>query len=462
MYQPRHSLNVVAAEHDRLADSEWCAPPSTVRRAHARWSRRPRQRALTGAVAAAVVASLGLSVGTVYAAPEQGGVTNSPGSDDQGGVTNSPGSDDQGGVTTTPPPAPPTYDPGPTLVPPPPPGQWEQWQAPDDGGTQSVPYPQSGLPRAVPRATPPVKRIIPPPDTLRVGNLEWPVKRIPEFPNKIRAVNSANQWAAYAEAEIARFLIAHGVPRDEASRRAAAAVIGVAVGGGIGFAVGFTTTMLVVGPVLIPLATLGGAVTGAIVGSVVPLPPGPPVNTLVGAGIGAGVGLAAGTAATVFVSVLAGTAGAAALGTIGGLLADALGAGDPNAHPTRPGLPWQQGPGERPPAPPNPGANQFEFTAELDNSGLPGGGSVRYEVRSNGSVDGHAQVGAARVPLHISADQANAPYRAIENSFGAGTAQAVRGAVAGGVKDLTATAQKVLPRANLNVRLPQLIPAGRR
>ena len=63
---------------------------------------------------------------------------------------------------------------------------------------------------------------------------------------------SINEWSAYGEAKIAQGLISVGVPEDEASRQAAATIIGVALGGTAGAAAAG-----------IPAAVVGGGAVAA-------------------------------------------------------------------------------------------------------------------------------------------------------------------------------------------------------
>ncbi|WP_237422006.1 hypothetical protein [Gordonia sp. SID5947] len=109
--------------------------------------------------------------------------------------------------------------------------------------------PTPSRPYTLPRPTAPVRPIAPPPKTLRVGNVvvkEEQLKRdAPWLSDRQR--NSINDWAAYGESKIAQGLISVGVPEDEASRQAAATIIGVVLGG--------TTGAAAVG---IPAAVVGG------------------------------------------------------------------------------------------------------------------------------------------------------------------------------------------------------------
>lgn len=384
--------------------------------------RRPRtpQTALMSAATIALVSSaIAAGTGIASAVPEQGGVA--PSVPEQGGVSPTAPVPEQGGTAPepTPPPAPPAYDPGPGLIPSPPQGQWQPAPAvPETYPQQYNPAPPAPL--HAPRPAPPVKRIQPAPDTLRIGNAVFDIEDLPaEVQANPRAIVSANEWAAYAEAEIARGMISIGIPEDEATRRAAAAVIGVAAGGGAGFAVGFTATALLVGPVLIPVATLVGAGIGAAVGTGTPLVP--PMNTLAGAGIGAGIGLAGSAAATVAAATAVGVATGVVGAAVGGLLAYALGAGDPGASAPRPDrLPWEptpesgpdhrQAPGEV--AAPG-GPDQFEVRLTAEEAAASGLPPVSYVVTSSGDVQADLSIGGQTFEVGWTAEQAQAPIRAL-------------------------------------------------
>ena len=279
-------------------------------------SSKTRRRVHAGTALSLAVAAA-ISAAPAWAEPVQPGTDPGQSGPEQGGTT--PSSPEQPGTTTPPSPAPPSnYNPGPGLVPSPPQGQW----TPSQPETTSPPEIYSPVPVApihTPRATPPVKRIAPPPDHIRVGNFTMPVKDLPDLPMKNRerdkTVVSVNEWAAYTESEITRFLISIGVPEDKASRQAAAAMIGIAAGGGIGFAAGFTATAILVGPVAIPVATGIGCGVGMSMGGL-------PQTTLAGCGIG----LASGVGVTLAAATAVGTATGASGAVLGGILAWALGA----------------------------------------------------------------------------------------------------------------------------------------
>lgn len=407
--------------------------------------------------AVAVAVSMSLTLGaTAHATPEQGGTAPSgpaeqggtapSGPSEQGGTAPS-GPSEQGGTTPTAPPAPPAYNPGPGLVPGPPAGTYDTAPTtPTYPQTSYNPVPQGNL--HAPRPTPPVKRIAPPPDHIRIGNAVMAVKDLPNLPvkkkDRDKAIVSINEWAAYGEAEIARGLISIGVPEDEASRQAAATIIGVAAGGGIGFAVGFTGTAIITGPVIIPVAAGIGCGVGAVVGA------GNPLLTLNGCGGGALVG--AGVTVALATGVGALTALAGAVG--GGALAWALGAGDKDAHPNRPGMP-QLMPSPKHHKPEtitivNPEANQFEVHMPREvakSAGLP---AVDYVVNKRGDVN--LQVGTTRVGW--TAEQAQAPIRALES-----VAPGAERAINNGVRAVTRELAKAVP--NLDVQWPQEAPKAK-
>ena len=390
--------------------------------------------ALSLAVAAAISAS------PAWAEPVQPGTDPGQSGPEQGGTT--PSSPEQPGTTTPPAPAPPSnYNPGPGLVPSPPQGQW----TPSQPETTSPPEIYSPVPVApihTPRATPPVKRIAPPPDHIRVGNFTMPVKDLPDLPMKNRdrdkTVVSVNEWAAYTESEITRFLISIGVPEDKASRQAAAAMIGIAAGGGIGFAAGFTATAILVGPVAIPVATGIGCGVGMSLGGL-------PQTTLAGCGIG----LASGVGVTLAAATAVGTATGASGAVLGGILAWALGAGDKGANPKRPDLPWEQ---KQPGKPEvvtivDPSANQFEVHTPPEVAQQHGLPPVDYVVTNRGDVN--LQVGGVKAGW--TAEQAQAPIKAIE--------QVVPGAeraINDGVRTAGRELQKAVP--GLTVAWPQEKP----
>ena len=384
----------------------------------------PAHRAVTASVVAAVAVGCALHSGaSALAAPEQGGVIPQDGPE-QGGVlpdypNGSGGNTPQQQPAPTPQPAPgPSYN-GPGVLPSPP------MDAPYEPLTYQPSYPDAysplpSTPLTPPKRVKPVRPIQAPPDTLRIGNKLVPVKSLPPQVQQYLRQNpgvlvSANEWAAYAEAKIAQGLISVGVPRDEASRKAAASVIGLVAGGALGGAVAFTTTAIVVGAVFIPVATLVGTAAGAGVGALVPPQP---VNVLPGMAIGAGVGFATGVAGTVAVAALAGAGGAVLGAAIGLGLAYALGTGDPGKNPRQPVFPWQQhGPnGPNSPAPqqqsaPGPTVYRVHLAApDARRAGLP---AVDYQVNLRGDVTASAQVGSRTVRAQIPAAVAKPVYDAL-------------------------------------------------
>ncbi|WP_210756630.1 hypothetical protein [Gordonia paraffinivorans] len=356
--------------------------------------RHRRRRVPSGSVlsvtSAVVAASITAGAGAALAVPQQGGTDPSDVAPGQGGTSPSdvaPGAPESGETIVRP-----VEVPGPGSIPGPP--VEAPYRPYDDSLAQSYDQPYSPVitKPVAPRVAPPVRPIAPPSEKIRIGNF---VSDIPEGLSE-KDVNSINAWSAYGEAKIAQGLISLGVPEDEASRRAAATIIGVMAGGTAG-AVALGIPSAVVGAV-------GGAVIGGSIGSVVqpmPLQTGP--GALIGAAVGgAGVG-AAGAAV-----------GFAVGGTVGGLLAYALGAGDPGANPDEP---WKKD-GPRRPAPEVKGPNQFEFHLSADQarrSGLP---AVDYVVNNRGDVD--VKVGASQYKW--SGAQARAPYAVL----GSGVAKSVR------------------------------------
>ncbi|AUH70608.1 hypothetical protein CXX93_19370 (plasmid) [Gordonia sp. YC-JH1] len=388
---------------------------------------------------------------TAHAAPEQGGTTPSA-PPEQGGTTPS-APPEQGGTTPSAPPeqggttpsAPVPVEPAPStpgLVPGPPPGPVETVPTAPSYNDDYNPVPSAPLHE--PRWVPPVPRKVAPPDHVRIGNMVMPVKDVPFPPgmskrDRDRAVVSTNDWSAYAEAEIARGLISMGVPKDEASRKAAAAVLGGAAAGAAGGTAAFLATTVTVGLVTVPIGALIGAGAGAVVGG------GNPVSIAGGAGLGAlgGAGVAVGA------GVVVGTAAAAASAVAGGALGYWLGAGDPGADPKKPKLPWeQQGPGKhREPEAVrivDPNANQYEVHVPApvaQKAGLP---AVDYVVNNRGDVN--LTVGATRTGW--SAEQAQIPTRAIE-SVAPGASRAINDGVRAASEELS----KAVP--GLNVQWPQ-------
>ena len=347
--------------------------------------RRSPSGPLLSVTSAVVAVSISAGAGAAFAVPEQGGTDPSDSAPGQGGTSPSdvaPGAPGPGDAVVQP-----VVVPGPGSIPGPP--VEAPYQSYDESLSQSYDQPYSSVITnpVAPRVAPPVRPIAPPPDKIRVGNF---VTDIPQGLSA-RDVNSINAWSAYGEAKIAQGLISVGVPEDEASRRAAATIIGVMAGGTAG-AVALGIPSAVVGAVV---GAGIGAVAGAVVAEVTSggLFLGP--NVLGGAGIGAAVG-----------GIGAGAAGAAVGfaigGTAGGLLAYSLGAGDPGADPDEP---WKNN-GPRHALPENDGSNQFEFhlsPEEARRSGLP---AVDYVVNSRGDVD--AKIGASA--FKWSGVQARAPY----------------------------------------------------
>lgn len=346
-------------------------------------------RMLAAAVVAAALAS-GLGAGPALAVPEQGGATPSaPEAPEQGGTT-TPSVPEQGGTTPAPSPPPVTYSPGPgTLPPPPQEAPYQPLTAPQyDDNYSPVPTAPVGPPRPVA----PVRPIAPPPEKIRIGNF---ITDIPQGMSR-RDVASVNEWAAYAEAKIAQGLISVGVPADEASRQAAATVIGVAAGGATGAAAAGIPAAVVGG--------VGGAVIGGVAGGVIS--GGNPINVVGGAGIGAAAGAAV-------LGIPAAVAGGAAGGLAGGIIAHTLGAGDPGANPRIPGQPDRPGAPQRPEAPANPGANQFELNLSAEEAAKVGLPAVDYKVTAGGDVSASATVGGQTLRAGWSGEQARAPYAAL-------------------------------------------------
>ena len=400
-----------------------------------------RRAGIATVLTSSMAIGLGMAAAPALAVPQQGGVE--PSAPQQGGVTPDGSTPQQGGVTPAPTPPPAVTAPGPGSLPAPP--QEAPYQAaptPDYDTTYTPVAPQQW---SAPRPAPPVRPIAPPPEKIRIGNF---VTDIPDGMSR-RDVNSINAWSAYGEAKIAQGLISVGVPEDEASRQAAATIIGVMAGGTAG-AVTLGVPAAVTGAV-------GGALIGAPVGAIIgasffPVPF-PGANTGPGAGIGAAAGAAIGAAA---LGIPAAVVGAVAGGTLGGLLAHALGAGDPGANPARPGLPGQQPPAAPArPALPNPGANQFEVHIPADQAAKSGLPAVDYTVTNRGDVNVSANIGGQQFSAGWTAEQARAPYAAL-GPAGKQVEQAA--------SDLTrqgATALKNLP--NVKITWPQEhTPAPRR
>ena len=187
--------------------------------------RRVPSGPLLSLTSAVVAASITAGAGAAFAVPEQGGTSPGDTAPGQGGTSPSDVSPDGGaGAEAT---VEPVVVPGPGSIPGPPvEAPYQAYTAP---GSYSYDEPYTPLinNRVAPRVAPPVRPIAPPPEKIRVGNF---VTDIPEGMSK-RDVNSINAWSAYGEAKIAQGLISAGVPEDEATRRAAATIIGVMAGG---------------------------------------------------------------------------------------------------------------------------------------------------------------------------------------------------------------------------------------
>lgn len=434
-------------------------------RAQRRHRTAPPATPFVGTVLAALMVSgsfgTTLLVDSPAAAYEQGGIDQGETDDgfEQGGVGG-------GGDDATPPVAPPqqtapsyNYNPGPGAIPAPPREApyrpYADPQAYNQPNYDTVYNPARPRAYTLPRPVAPVRPIAPPPKTLRVGNFlveEDQLKRdAPWLTDRQRV--SINEWSAYGEAKIAQGLISVGVPEDEASRQAAATIIGVALGGTAG-AVALGVPAAVTGGV-------GGALIGTGVGAVIGstmVVPFPGAHTGTGAAIGAAAGAAIGAAA---LGIPAAIVGGVAGGTAGGLLAHALGAGDPGANPRQPGLPGQPDPNRRVPQPPrpqpaplpNPGANQFEVhlpAGQAAKAGLP---AVHYQVNVGGDVNAETTIGGQTYTANWTAEQAEAPYKAL-----GGAADQVRKTVTDAAVDLSRQAEKAVP--GLKVTFPQLTPKG--
>ncbi|ALG83773.1 hypothetical protein [Gordonia phthalatica] len=407
---------------------------------------RSHGRPLTHAGLAALVATsvaFGAVAGTgeVFAAPQQGGIGGggeNPAPQQDGFGEGGQGDRQQGGITPQAPapapapqpaPQPPSSAPGPGGLPAAP-------AAPQDGWTSTPPSYNSDYdptPRVIHApdpSAPKVKRIAPKPKTLRIGNFEMKNKDIPNFPNKAGYIDWANGWAAYTEQQIANGLISMGMAEeDEASRQAAAIVMGAAGAGAIGGAVAFTATTIVVGAVAIPL----GAVIGSTVPGVTPL------NIAAGAAIGAGVAVGAG--------LVAGAGTAVVAGLIGGVAGWALGSGDKgNAAPPK-GLPRTDPQPEAPTEEAETGPNQFELRLDQKSAARAGLPPVDYVVTERGDVK--MTVGATKVGW--TAEQAQGPIKAL----GAG-APAAEKAINDGVVAATELAGDVV--RGLQVEWPQQAP----
>lgn len=399
---------------------------------------RAPSRTLTHAGMAALVATsiaLGSVAGTgeVFAAPQQGGIgggEENPAPQQGGFGGGDQGGPQQGGITPAPPaPAPvpelPSTGPGPGGLPAAPSAPQSEWTYP----APSYDYSYNPTPHAFtapnPNA-PKVKRIAPKPKTLRIGNLEVKNKDIPNFPNKEGYIDWANGWAAYSEQQIANTLVAMGMAEeDEASRQAAAIVMGAAAAGAIGGVVAFTATTIVVGAVAIPLgAAMGASLMNPLIN---------PVPMLGGAAIGAGIAVGAGAAAGVGTAVVA--------GLIGGAVGWALGAGDKGNNVPRPdALPGAPKPEQQKSA--ESGLNQFEL--HLDTNAVAGLPSVKYVVTERGDVN----MAVGPTTIAWTAEQAQGPIKALGPA-----APAVEKAINDGVHDATERATDAIN--GLQVDWPQ-------
>lgn len=387
------------------------------------YTKQVARAAVLAGVATALVANPAVTHATEILHPAADPTPGNPTPGGPGGGDVTPGNPTPGTPEPAPPPAPestpeytpqPNYD-GPTSIPGPP-------------STQSVPYvpptyntPYTPLLPIVqgPRPyVPPQPMVKPPPGTVRIGNLIIPRSQIPLADADIRSVN---RWAAYTEAQIATGLIAAGVPRDEATRRAASTMIGVAIGGAAGAVIAGVPATLLAEIFLLPVGVVAGGVIGGIAAvpaaaALLPFigPVSPGVAIPVGIGVGAVAGAGVATVAAVGIGALAAAGGAVVGGTLGGLLAYWLGAGDPGATPGTvrdPGSP-ESDPDYTLPQP-NPGANQYQLVIGNSDSRLPGGPGARYVVKSNGAVEGSVTVNGMTVPFGWSAEQADAPFRAL-------------------------------------------------
>ena len=432
-------------------------------RAQRRRSGAPTAPRFVGALLATLMVGGSFSATLLVDSPamayEQGGVDQGESDNgfEQGGVG---GGEDTPPAVTPPQQTPPSYNynPGPGVVPAPPrEAPYQPYVAPTyNAPTYDTPY-TPAPPRAftLPRQTAPVRPIAPPPEMMRVGNFVMPVEDVKK---KVPGVNQAhidsiNEWSAYGEAKIAQGLISVGVPEDEASRQAAATIIGVALGGTAGAAA-----------LGIPAAVTGG-VGGALIGTAggagigVAVPaPFPGANVGPGAAIGAAAGGALGAAALgIPAAIIGGVAG----GTAGGLLAHALGAGDPGANPRQPRLPGQPDPNRRTPQPPrpqpaplpNPGANQFELHLPADQAAKAGLPAVHYQVNVGGDVNAETTIGGQTYTANWTAEQAEAPYKAL-----GGAADQAKKAVTDATRQATDQLRAAVP--GIEVTWPQLSTPG--
>lgn len=399
-----------------------------------------RKRVGHALVAAAVAAALATtSVGVASAAPEQAGVTPSePYAPQQGGVTPEPTAPPEESV--------PQVDTGPGIVPDPP--QEAPYRAAPDYDYDVQPYtppprytPQRSEPAQVyiapqrqspppalhaPVPTPPVRPIAPPDEhTLRIGRF---VQENP--PLSPEALRSINRYAAFGEAKIAQSLMSVGVSPREADRQAASTIVGVVLGGTVGAAT-----------LGIPLAVVGAAGGAALGGGIGALVPPTPFN----AGPGALIGAAAGAAA---LGVPAAVVGFGIGGALGGGIGYALGAGNPSANPEDPTRPEpapapEPGPAPAPAEPVSPATNQYE--AQLI-SGTDTAPAVDYTVDAGGDVSVEANLGGIPIHAGVTAEQAEAPYKAI-----GAAEQPVKDAVATATQQVSAAAEHLIPGLQITI-----------
>lgn len=394
-------------------------------------------RAIAASLAATIIAAGVTGAAAPAFAADQIGVTDGPGdsSPNQGGVTDTPPPPPrQRSIIPTPAPvAPPVYETAPTQNTPSvftgPTGP--VYSTPEVDFTPAAPTQREPMRPQARNA--PFRPRLAAPGFIRVG--DYTVAKPDQISDAdARAINAQ---LANLEASIAQEYNRRGVPRDVATRRAATTVLGVAGGATAGF--------FIVG---VPAAAVGavtglvvGGIAGAAIGSIVPPTP---INTLPGLAIGLGAGTAVGALGGLAGGGLLGAVGG---GLIGGLIGDAIGGGDPNAQVKplpAPGTP--EDPRLTTPPPPNPEGNQYVL--HLDNRALPGGGKVDYVVNKTGDVSGNVGIGPVSVPVKISHEQADAPFRA------AGVfAQTARDNVNRAVTDLSAQAERAIP--GLKVSFPQ-------
>lgn len=440
--------NVSARSHaDCIACTLETAPPSR----RVRRGGMHRRVVTTMVASAAVIAMAGAAAHAApFAAPvptpaAQDGISTTPDPGGQGGIntTPDPSGGGQSGIGTTPDPTPaPAPAPGPSVIPAP---TYDtapvyenspSYQAPTYSGAYNP------IPRTItaPKRVAPVAPVLPNrlkhPGVIKLGNI-----RVPQGVIADADARNLNGQAATIEARVATYYESIGFPPDQAARTAASTTVGILVGG--------TAGAIAVG---IPAAVLGGVVgagvgtaAGAIIGGIVGTPTGPGAagtagaGALIGLGVGTGVGIAGGAAGGAALGALGG-------GALGGIIGYAVGAGDPGGNPNAPLAPTTENPLLSKPAPPHPDNNQYEV--HLDNKALPGGAKVDYVVSKSGAVDATAKVGAASVPLHISAAQADAPFKAA-GAF----AQTARDTVNNAVADLGRQAERAIP--GLKIAHPQ-------